>query len=83
MEPAMTDHVPSARRPPVLDPQPSAKPPRDEDHFDERLWTYGSVIAAIIAVVALIGAIIWVIHGDHQTASQLQTKVTETIGRRE
>jgi hypothetical protein len=74
----MTHDDLGGRRPP---PQPSARPPRDEDHFDERLWTYGSVIAVIIAVVAVIGAVIWVFHGDHQVASRPQTPVTETIGQ--
>jgi hypothetical protein len=74
----MTHDDPCDRRPP---PQPSAKPPRDEDHFDERLWIYGSVIAVIIAAVAIIGAVIWVFHGDHQAASRPQTQVTETTGQ--
>jgi 5-enolpyruvylshikimate-3-phosphate synthase len=56
---------------------------RDEDHFDERLWTYGSVIALLIAAVAIIGGVTWVFHGDHQTASRPQTPVTETTGQRQ
>jgi hypothetical protein len=56
----MADDDPSGRHPP---PQPSGRPPREVEDFDERLWTYGAVIAAIIAAVALIGAVIWAIHG--------------------
>jgi hypothetical protein len=76
----MTHDDPSGRHPPA---QPSGGPPRDEDHFDERLWTYGSVIAVIIAAIAVIGGVIWVFHGDHQTASRPQTPVTETTGQRQ
>jgi hypothetical protein len=76
----MTHDDPGGRRPL---PQPSARPPRDEDHFDERLWIFGSVIAVIIAAVAVIGAVIWVFHGDHQAASRPQTQVTETTGQRQ
>lgn len=64
---------PSGHRPP---PQPSAKPPREVEGFDERLWSYGSVIAAIIAAIAIVGAVIWVVHGDHQTATRAQAQVT-------
>jgi hypothetical protein len=76
----MAHDDPSGRR---QAPQPSGGPPRDEDHFDERLWTYGSVIAVIIAAVAVISGVTWAFHGDHQTASRPQTPVTETTGQRQ
>ena len=74
----MAHNDPGGRHPP---PQPSGGPPRDEDHFDERLWTYGSAIAAIIAAVAIVGAVIWIIHGEHQTTSRPQTQLIETTGQ--
>jgi hypothetical protein len=63
-------------------PQPSGGPPRDEEHFDERLWTYGRIIALIIAAIAVIGAVVWVVQGEHQTASRPQAQVTETTGQK-
>ena len=36
----------------------------------------GRVTALIIAAIAIIGGVIWVFHGDHQTASRPQTPVT-------
>jgi hypothetical protein len=76
----MTHDDSGSGRPP---PQPSARPPRDEDHFDERLWIYGSVVAVFIAAIAVIGGVTWMFHGDHLTASRPQTPVTETTGQRQ
>jgi hypothetical protein len=76
----MARDEPGGRHPP---PQPSGGPPRDEDHFDERLWIYGSVVAVIIGAIAVIGGAIWALHGDHQTAIRPQTPVTETSGQRQ
>jgi hypothetical protein len=75
------DYDPNDRHAPGLDPQPSGKPPRDEEGFDERLWTYGVVIAVMIAAVAVIGAVIWTFRGDHQTASQPKAQIYETTGQ--
>jgi hypothetical protein len=36
----------------------------------------------LIAAVAVVGAVFWVLHGDNQTASRPQTQVTETTGQR-
>jgi hypothetical protein len=77
----MTYHDPNDPHPPELDPQPSGKPPRDEEGFDERLWTYGVVIAVIIGAVAVIGGVIWTFRDDHQTAIRPQPPVTGTFGQ--
>ena len=77
----MTYHDPNDRHAPGLDPQPSGKPPRAEEGFDERLWDYGIVVAVVIGAVAVIGAVIWTIRDDHQTASRPKAEITETTGQ--
>jgi hypothetical protein len=77
----MTFHDPNDRHPPVLDPQPAARPPRDGDDFDERAWTYGVVVAAIFTAVAMLGTVIWATHGDNRTAARPQPQVTGTFGQ--
>jgi hypothetical protein len=82
MEATMSHHDPNGRRPPgPPDPLRASPPQRYEDDFDEKTWTYGVVVAAIIAAVAVIGAVIWVIRGDHQTAGRPQAQITETTGQ--
>jgi hypothetical protein len=42
----------------------------DRDDFDETTYRYGLLAAAIIAAVALMGAMLWVLHEDSGIASR-------------
>jgi hypothetical protein len=77
----MSHHDPNGRRPPGPDPLPASPPQRYENDLDERTWTYGIVAAAIIAAVAMIGAVIWATHDDHQIAKRPQIQTTGTTGQ--
>jgi hypothetical protein len=77
----MTYQDPNSRHPSVLDPQPAARATRDGDDFDKQTWTYGVVVAAMAAAVAMIGAVIWATHGNERAAARPQPPVTGTFGQ--
>jgi hypothetical protein len=74
-------HDPKDRHAPTIKPQPAARPRRDEEGYDKRLWTYGTVIVVIIAGIAVIGAVVWTFRDNQQTSSRPQPPIIGTFGQ--
>jgi hypothetical protein len=72
-------------RPPEVDPlptSPGSNPPRYQDVAPNGPWNAGTIISAVIAVLVVIGVIVWASSTqDQQTASNPPTQTTGTGGQ--
>jgi hypothetical protein len=72
-------------RPPEVDPlptQPGSNPPRYQDVDPTGPWNAGTIVSAVLAVLVVIGVIVWASSThDQQTASNPPAQTTGTGGQ--
>jgi hypothetical protein len=72
---------PVPQRPPDVDPlPPGSNPPRYGD-VDQRTWNSGVIVAAILAVLIVIGTIVWAATSGQQTATNPPATTTGQGGQ--